>query len=325
MQVLLPYQNLGETIQVTLDLGSVPHSKTGEDSLLIDLSAHSGLVPIQIEAQLPSSLPQAFPPAEQSAPPIEVVASLVSIDGSLRKAVPLTKRKASLYTSSVSIDPEVVTEVARIKVYVVRTTGGSASGFARHKGARIAWSATKEIRLAEKPQGKGGFLKVIWEDFSNSNSVPPEFANAMFYLAISGSAPTLYLNKNVKGTLITLFEVKGYGHAKALHRDILFRAIGANVWMQLAQTSLEDLREEARLGSADLDALEPWKAEVIKELVPTIWPNLLPDAAILDVCTNIGDDSYYQDLLSRCQLAIQLDQRLRDIFEDVSDWVFTHA
>jgi hypothetical protein len=206
----------------------------------------------------------------------------------------------------------------------VRTINGPGGGFARWKGSRLAWGPDNEIRFAERPS-KGNFLKTMWEDFGSSAVVPPHFEGALYYIDASAEPPVLYLNKLTTNPLIKLLETQGHGHAKALPRDLIFRSVAANAWLTLAEVALRSLHEEAATGTpVDLDAAfaGSWKKEMIELLAPALNPGLMPEEAVLDLCTNVGDDNYYGNTLQRAQLAIQVDQSVREHYEKFAEKVF---
>src|SRR5437764_9536739 len=95
---ILPYKNLGEALGVNLDLAQVPHKKTGEHSFLVDRSQAGDNINIDVEVQIPSGMKTVFPPSEHNKLPLDVLVTVVSIDGSIRQPIILKQQKASLYT-----------------------------------------------------------------------------------------------------------------------------------------------------------------------------------------------------------------------------------
>src|SRR5262245_31747936 len=168
---ILPYKHLGETLGLNLDLAHVPHKKTGEHSFLVDRAQAGDSAEIGIEVQIPSSILETFPPSERSKPPLDVLATVISIDGGVRQPISLKQLKPTLYTGTVKLDLTRITESATLSVYAVRAKDGSASGFANRKGSRLAWAPESEIRFAERLP-KGNFLRIDWEDFKDSVHVP---------------------------------------------------------------------------------------------------------------------------------------------------------
>ena len=171
---ILPYENLGETLGVSLDLAHVPHKKMGDHSYLVDRAQAGDSINIGIEVQIPGSILDAFPPSERSKPPLEILATVTSIDGGIRRPTILKQKKKSLFGGSVTLDLTRITEAAQISVYAVRSKDCSSGGFASRKGSRIAWAPENDFRFAERSP-KGNFLKTVWEDFSNSAHVPMHF------------------------------------------------------------------------------------------------------------------------------------------------------
>ena len=244
------------------------------------------------------------------------MATVVSIDGGIREPVALKQQKPNLYKGTIKLDATQIPEAVRICVYAVRSKSGTASGFAPRRGCRLAWGPAFEIRFKEKPP-KGKFLTLKWEDFSNSAVVPAGFESAMFYVDTETDPPVLYLNNLSSAALQKLLRTEGYGHPKALPRDLLFRAIANDVWFVLAQTAFDSLRKEARGGTpVDLAALDgSWKQEFIELLAPMVLPALPPEDAVLEFCNKMDDDNYYANALLRAQVAIQTGQTLREHFE----------
>jgi len=325
---ILPYPHLGETLGVHLDLAHVPHKKNGESSFFVDRTEAGDTAEIGIEVQVPSKIKTIFPPSERKQLPLEVLATVASIDGSMRRAVPLKQRKSSLYTGKFSLDLTRITEAARIRVYVIRTKDSSVAGYASKKGSRLAWGPESEIRFAERPTN-GHFLSTVWEDFGDSVHVPRHFENALYYIDAVAEPPALYLNKMSSAPLVKLLETEGHGHPKALPRDIIFRSIATNVWLTLAQVILEALHREAVDHGSPVDPLEffegSWKADMVKLLAPALYPDLMPEEAILQVGMKIVDKNFYVDALLRTQLAVQTNQKIREHFEQFAEKVFENG
>jgi hypothetical protein len=246
---ILPYKHLGEKLAVNLNLSQIPHKVIGDYSVLLDKSAVGSSLTLEIDVQVPNAITEAFPKAERAKPPLEVVATVVSIDGGIRERVALKQQKPNLYKGTINLDVTRIPEAVRICVYAVRTKPGSGGGYAPRKGCRLAWTPTHEIRFTERPT-KGKFLSVKWEDFGNSAVVPAGFESAMYYIDAESDPPVLYLNKLASGPLVKLLQTEGYGHAKAMPRDLLFRSIANDVWFVLAQAALDALRKEAATGTA---------------------------------------------------------------------------
>jgi hypothetical protein len=326
--VILPYNNLGEVLVVSMDLSKIPHRAIGERSVLVDTSTVGATVSIGIEARLPGEILDVFPPSERKSPPIEVLVTLVSIDAGIRQSIKMKPQKPDLYVATASLDLNQITESVELRVFVVRTSTGSTKGFASHKGSRLAWSPVYEIRFVERPT-KGNFISTVWEDFSNSTVVPRDFEKGLYYVDAESDPPVLYLNKLASSPLVKLFQTQGFGHAKALPRDLLFRSIATNIWFVLAQTALEALHNEAVESGVpvDLDAAfgGSWKQEMIELLAPRSLPSLMPEDAIQELCSKIDDSNYFANTLLRAQLAIQTDQLLLEYYEKFADREFANG
>jgi len=325
--VTLPYPNLGEALGVSLDLGKVPHKKLREHSILVDGSQAGDEIRVGIDVQVPSGIVELFPPSERKSPPLDVLATVVSIDGGMREPIPLKRLKSSLYAGAIKLDRTRVRESARVRVYAVRAINGSATGFARWKGSRLAWAPESEIQFLEHAP-KGNFLSIVWEDFSSSTVIPSHFDEAMYYVDTAADPPVLYLNRLAAPPLIKLFDTEGHGHAKALPRDLVFRSVASNVWLTLAHAALHSLHEEAQAGTpVDLEtAFEgSWKKEMIELLAPSLNPGLMAEEAVLELCTKIDDRTYYAETFSRAQLAIQTDQAIRLHYERFAEKVFENG
>jgi hypothetical protein len=328
MPELLPYAHRGESISVSLDFLGTPNEEVGEKSFLVDPTKLNGPFDICVEAQLPSGISGVFPPAESANPPMSVIAAVKSIDGLIRKQISLQRKKNSLYTGIVTLDPEVISESAKISVYAVRSSQGPASpGFARQKGVRLAWAPIVEVRMAKMPPPGGKHLRILWEDFDESTIVPAGFAGAFFYLDTNTDdiPPVLYLNRSAKPALVKLAETRGHGHPKALPRDVIFRSIAVTVWTALVQAALEALlREAGENGEVDFENTFAgrWKGEVLKWAAPVIWPTVLPKDALKELCMRINEDGYYTQVMARAQLGIQVEENLLGIYEQFAEDVF---
>jgi hypothetical protein len=326
--IILPYPNLGETISVNLDLDKIPHKKTGLHSILADASKLGSSVSISIDVQLPGGITDVFPPSERKAPPLDVLAAAISRDGGVREPIPLKRQKASLYTGTINLDLTRIKEAVRVNVYAIRTANSSQNGFARWSGSRLAWAPVHEIRFTERP-AKGDFLRVLWEDFENSAIVPPHYEEAMHYIDANSEPPVLYLNKKTTNPLIKLIDTQGSGHAKAFPRDLVHRTIAANAWLTLAQFALNSLHDEALNASGPVDLEEAlggsWKKEMIELLLPELYPNLDPEDALLELCTNIGITKYYENAILRATLGIQVRHEIKEQYEKFAGEIFKNG
>jgi len=324
---ILPYRNLGETLGVHIDLDGVPHKRASEHSFIVDRASSGTEIEIGIDVQVPAGIKTTFPPNEQKTPPLEVLATVVSIDGGIRKPVALKQQKTNLYKGKIKLDLTRITESARIRAYAVRGKDGSLPGFASKKGSRLAWGPETEIRFAERTP-KGNFLRTVWEDFSDSAHVPRHFDDAMYYIDASSEPPILYLNKMASAPLVKLLETEGYGHPRALPRDLIFRSIATDAWLTLAQITLGELHKEGEDGS-QVDVGEffegSWKKEFVELLAPALFPNLMEEEALLELGQKIGERNFYVDALLKAPLAIQASQKIRDCFEQFAGKVFENA
>jgi hypothetical protein len=331
---ILPYENLGETLAVHLNLPKIPHKSLSEHSILVDSAAiGTPSIAVDIEAQVPSKIDQAFPVSERGALPMEVVATIVSIDAGIRGSISLKQQKPSLYTAKIALDLTQISEAVELCVYVVRSKQGTGPlpvkgpRFARQKGCRLAWGPTHEIRFQERPP-RGDFLDIKWEDFSSSTVVPGGFERAMYYVDAESDPPVLYLNKLAAPPLQQLLRTEGSGHPKARARDLLFRSIANDAWFVLVQAALDALRKEAFLVGtpADLGAIDAsWMREIIELVAPMVLPRLPAEDAVLELCTKMDDDNYYADTLLRAAVAVQTDQDIREHFEKFAESVYEHG
>lgn len=325
--IILPYKNLGEAIEAKFDLANVPHKKLGDRSVLIDRSYKQPTLSIKVEATFTDDILQAFPATERSTPPLDVIATLYSVDAGIRTSVALKKQKPDFYQGVLSLDLTKISESAELAVIAVRSKSGTQGGFATYSGSRLAWSPAFEVRFVE-PQTKGNFLETVWEDFSNSSVVPSGFDNALFYVDAEREPPVLYLNRLVNPSLIRLFETAGHGHAKALPRDVLFKSIASNVWLILAQSALATLHSAAAKGTpVDLETEfeGSWKLQMIKLIAPILLPSKMPDDSLQELCSEMDDENYYTKTLLTAQLAIQADQGIREQFERFAEKEFANG
>jgi hypothetical protein len=325
--IILPYKNLGEAIEVNFDLNAIPHKKTGERSYLIDPTFKGKTVDVKITAKLPSGYLNVFPKAEQKNPPLELVATILSVDSGLRNSVTLRRAKPALYEGLVSLDFGRISELAEITIVASRTTSGSGAGFAVHAGSRVAWSPKSEVRISERPK-RGNFLKIAWEEFNNSAVVPKGFDDALFYIDSEHEPVVLYLNKMTDDALIKLFETKGHGHAKALPRDVLLSTVATSAWLVLAQSALGALHAAASKGTpVDLDEEFDggWRQQVIELLAPSLLPHLTKDDAIAELCLKMDETTYYANILLTAQLVIQCHRKTRQLFERYAEKEFSNG
>jgi hypothetical protein len=328
MTSLLPYANQGETISVGIDFLETEKQTIGTNSFLVDRTNLDGPFAVRIEAQLPSKIDQAVPPNERDDPPIAVVATLKSIDGLVRSQTALKPIKKNLYRGEIILDPSVISEAASICVLAVRKADGGKSGYAKQKGARLAWSETYEVRLTERPLPKGKFLRVVWEDFETSVIVPIGFRDSFFYVHIAGTEPVLYLNKNAKTPLVKLMETKGHGHPKAPSRDLLFSSIAVPVWLALCHSALEALRKEGGDGQWPVDFEDAfrgnWRGEVLKHVSEIVFPDLPAEEALFEFCSKMGESDYYANVLARAQVAIQSEHKVLDRYAKFAEEVYAN-
>ena len=129
--------------------------------------------------------------------------------------------------------------------------------------------------------------------------------------------------------LIKLLETEGHGHPRALPRDLIHHSIAANVWMTLAQVTLEALHNEATQTGTPINVAEvfegSWRKEMIELLVPLLYPLLMAEDAMLELGSKIDDTAFYTETLLRAQLAIQASQMIRQRYEQFAEKVFENG
>jgi hypothetical protein len=327
MNELLPYANLGETISVSLDFQGIDKTDLGEHSFLVHAPEDSGPVTAKIDAQLPDGFEAAFPPSEQKDPPLIVLSAVTSVDGLFRTHVPLKKAKKNLYGGVIQIDPAIVLEAAKVRVYAVRAKpGGRAAGFTAQRGARLAWSPTQEIRLTEKPPPKGKNLEIKWIHFDEANFIPAALRDTFYFLEMGADKPVLYLNEGASPSLVKLVDIKGAGHPKAILRDTIFRSIAVSVWTALVRSAIDALRKEELFPVNFNDVFAgTLNGTVLKWIAPKVLPTMLPDDALSELCRSMNQDDSYNDILARSQLAIQSAHNILDIYGKSAEGAFANG
>ena len=72
----------------------------------------------------------------------------------------------------------------------------------------------------------------------------------------------------------------------------------------------------------NLEVFDGWKKAMIELLAPSVYPNLVLEDALLELCTRIEDKKNYADILLRAQLGIQTWLGIRDCYDRFAEKVF---
>ena len=82
------------------------------------------------------------------------------------------------------------------------------------------------------------------------------------------------MNSNMDRSLLNLIMYKGFGNPKSYLRESLYRFIALNVWTQLVDAGISEIREkisekgQENFSTADV---KTWKIEVLMKILPVMY------------------------------------------------------
>lgn len=126
-----------------------------------------------------------------------------------------------------------------------------------------------------------GALDLRWVNFTESeNADLRKYANEMVYVDVRGLDPMVYLNSDFEG-LPRLFAdlPRPSGHRLSLLESVR-TGIAKSVWLVLFQASLAELAQYETEDDIGWPAT-PWKTNVLKMILPHIFPNSTEDSYLL--------------------------------------------
>jgi hypothetical protein len=133
-----------------------------------------------------------------------------------------------------------------------------------------------------------------WRDFTDESEPQLHaYRDDPWVLEAAGDEPTIYLNSSVEGFRAVL-EGAGSGPEKAL-RDVLATHIASEAWVCMFNAAAYAAMVE------DGDAQWPggWQEDVLRRMLPDIFPDRSPDDALVEVVSRREDGHNGGDLQTR--------------------------
>lgn len=133
---------------------------------------------------------------------------------------------------------------------------------------------------AQSPPVRGA-IPIEWANFQEDEEriFLRKYANETHYLAIEDTTPTLYLNSGFEGLPGLLAETpRPTGSRLALFESVNI-SIAKSVWLALFQTALVGINKLDDESDYDWPDVR-WQKDVLKQLLPHIYPNQDDEAAL---------------------------------------------
>jgi hypothetical protein len=200
-----------------------------------------------------------------------------------------------------------VSDRARLECFIIRDTS---EGFARILREGEPWQvilSQPKIHLpTNRPSRPGGFREVIdiqWLDFSDPETVNAQlnqFSHEAYYLDLQADVPTLYLNRGIEG-YYELLNAESGSKIENLFRETEYKRLSLGVWLATCFESISCINKD---DDGEIEAPEGWRGEILKLILPRIFPGDSLESAYQKVVALRGPSGTSAFLISRLEMAI---------------------
>ena len=248
MDKYLPYRNLNCEEEEYLDFSAdIPdHFSFLKDRNIIRIELNDyNEFDLHVICRVPRKINEYLYEENHSDPGFLVSLNFSCIESNTRYSILLHHVRRYLFRGSIRIDPDITGSRFRLSVQISRKTHGDFSNrkFASRKGSLLAWSEPKEFWLEDPPLSEGTEIRGEWTDFEQNSNVPSSFRKELYFLDQTEKHPKIMMNSSMDRSLLNLIMYKGFGNPKSYLRESLFRFIALNVWTQLVDAGISEIRE----------------------------------------------------------------------------------
>jgi hypothetical protein len=219
----------------------------------------------------------------------------------------LVSLKNGIADCRLSLRKEQVAEKATLECFIVRDTS---EGFARIIREAETWQVAfvqprlqPSVPRTARPGGFRELLDVQWIDFKDVqrfNGQLTAFSHEAYYLDLETDSPSLYLNDSIEGYKALLTGDIG-SKTESLFRELETKRIALGVWLAISFEAISCITVGP---DREPEPPEGWRAEVLKLVLPRIFPGDSLESAYQKVITLRGTTGTSAFLLSRLEIAV---------------------
>ena len=309
MKIFFPYKTIGGDVELRiangkLDDGDFPKNPFTPDQRLVqlyDLDKTSWrCVTLDLELIVPAEEIAAL---EKTGGEVTATAVAQCPATQLRQTIRLQRAagKAAKWHGTAELDRDNYRGRVELVGLVVGTVAGRPD---RYLGRSEPWSVHFDEPAVLPLEGT---LRVQWVDFKNPGEqgfLKDHFDKPSF-TDLSDTVPTVYLNKcDDFAGLPAIMDDRRRPNKwdKALH-DSQRVGIARSVWLAMLNTALAAVREDDDGGDPNWPA-EDWKRQVLRALLPEIYPDVSPEQALAQAMIDKTSPDGAATLESRAEAAI---------------------
>jgi hypothetical protein len=232
----------------------------------------------------------------------EVVLTLHCGPTNLRSTVTLEAtggEGSGQWTGSLDLPRMVIRDRASIYATVTGTVDGVA-----HRWLGRSREIPVDLHPPRIPEiTGGGQVPIVWRDFSKAdegqNPIDPSLHDEMSFVDMSlPEGPVIYLNDRVPG-LRRLLDVRtGRGRTERAVRETALDLIATPAMAAMANAALVAAGPAGRSGEAQWPDVD-WQREVLRSVLPLMYPDRDPDAALGAAVLALTSAEEAQDVQSR--------------------------
>jgi hypothetical protein len=230
----------------------------------------------------------------------EVVLTLHCGPTNLRSTVALEPsggERSGQWTGAMDLPRMVIRDRAAIYATITATVAG-----VPHRWLGASSRISVDLHPPRMPEVSGGHVPVVWRDFSKAgegqNPIDPSLYDEMSFVDLSlPEGPVIYLNERVP-ELRRLLEMRtGRTRAERAVREMALDLVAVPAMVAMVNAALAAAGPSDEGGEAQWPG--DWHGEVLRSLLPLMYPDREPDAALAIVVRGLTSGEDAQDVQSR--------------------------
>ena len=231
----------------------------------------------------------------------EVVLTLHCGPTNLRSTVPMESsgsEGSGQWTSSIDLPNMVIRDRAAIYATVTGTVAD-----VPHRWLGASREISVDLHPPRTPEISGGQVPVVWRDFSETeegqNPIDPALHDEMSFVDMSlPEGPIIYLNDRVP-ELRRLLDVRtGRTRAERAIREMALDLVAVPAMVSMVNVAIAAAGPPDEGGEAQWPDSD-WQRDVLRGLLPLMYPDREPDAALAVAVRGLTSSEDAQDIQSR--------------------------
>jgi hypothetical protein len=219
----------------------------------------------------------------------------------------LPSGRPGVWSGTIDVGRDFLARRAQLSAVVVGAVDGEQNRYLGSPPVLNVWIDEPEVPLLRNT------LPVRWAKFADpespaSSAVPIEFRDQPYYVNLVSNPPVIWLNDVpwLRGLL-------GEGRVSreaAVVRTGYYSAIATGGWVAIFNAAAAGIRRNE--GEDPEWPIVQWQEQVLRTLLPLIYPDVSVDTALTKVAEDIADPLASRDIQGRVQAAIARNLRMGD-------------